>query len=932
MCGICGVVQIGGEPRQVIAPETLERMTDAMTHRGPNDRGIHQAEGVAFGARRLSIIDVEAGHQPFANEDGEIWGMQNGELYNHDEIRKELGRDGHSFRTRCDTEILPHLYEAHGTRLAEHLRGKFAVAVWDARRRRAVIARDRLGVKPLYWAQVGDLVVFASELKSLLASGLIGSGLDYEAIDAYLTFGFFSGPRTPLAGVNKLLPGHRLVIDESGVSDEAYWSYPEPAPAHGGTVDEWGEGLIEQLEDAVRSRLMSDVPLGAMLSGGLDSSVIVALMARNMAEPVKTFSVGFAEDGEKNELSDAKLVSQALGTDHHELELSVTDATVDLEQLSWQIDEPLADLSSLGFAALCELAAKHVTVALSGQGADELLGGYAKHQAAAAAAAFQRLPRPARAAAVAGTRLGPARVKRMGRTLAAPGSVDRLLAMSGKVDDSLRARLFRGPLAELDGGAARRVVAERLGGVADDPLPATLYIDGQLALVDDMLHYFDRASMAHSLEVRVPFLDHHLVEYAATIPAAMKVKHVTTTKHVLKHAARGMIPDRIIDKRKIGFFAGSVDRWFAAQAGGNIADYLLTERPRYGEFLDRDGVADLVRKHADGTDRNHGRLLLAILMLEVWLSSFVQRANPGAESARPVLLDAPAPKLDYAVITPVRDDAENLERLAGSLSAQAVAPSSWVIVDNGSADRTLEVARALADRHAWVQVVEAPGGERSVRGGPITRAFHKGLEALGERPAVVVKVDADISFEPDHFQRLLAAFAADDRLGIASGICHELEDGAWKPRFNTGGSVWGAARAYRRECLDAVLPLEESMGWDGIDELKARLAGWQTRTFTELPFRHHRGEGERDGRRWKAWTARGRAAHFMGYRSWYLALRAVHHSRSEPAALAMVWGYTAAAASRQRVCADAAVRAELRRTQNVRSLASRRRDAIGAAG
>jgi asparagine synthase (glutamine-hydrolysing) len=933
MCGICGVVQVGGEAREVIAPATLDHMTDAMTHRGPNDRGIHQAPGVAFGVRRLSIVDVEAGHQPFPNETGEIWGMQNGELYNHDQIRSDLVADGHVFTTRCDTEILPHLYERYGTHVAEQLRGKFGIAIWDSRRRRAVIARDRLGVKPLYWAHVGDRVVFASELKSLLASGLVGTELDYEAIDAYLTFGFFSGPRTPLADVKKLLPGHRLVIDPDGVAVERYWSYPVPEERAGLSLDEWGEGLIEQLEDAVKSRLMSDVPLGAMLSGGLDSSVIVALMARNMAEPVKTFSVGFAEDGPKNELSDAKLVSEALGTDHHELELSVTDAEVDLAQLSWQMDEPLADLSSLGFAALSELAARHVTVALSGQGADELLGGYAKHQAAAAAAAFRRVPRPIGSLALAAGRRGPAKARRVANTLAAPGSAERLLAMSGKLDEGLRSQLLRGPLAELDGGAARRVVESRLGNVADDPLPATLYIDGQLALVDDMLHYFDRASMAHSLEVRVPFLDHHLVEYAATIPAAHKVHRVRTTKHVLKHAARGMIPDRIIDKQKIGFFAGSVDRWFAAQAGGNIADYLLAPQPAYGEFLDRNVVSDLVRRHADGSDRNHGRLLLAILMLEVWLSSFVARANPAAASAKPVILDPPKkPQLDdYAVVTPVRDDAENLERLATSLQAQTIAPSEWVIVDNGSADNTLDVARGLAARHDWVKVVEAPEGERSVRGGPITRAFHKGLDALGERPSVVVKVDADISFEPDHFERLLAAFAADERLGIASGTCHELEAGVWRPRFNTGGSVWGAARAYRRDCLERVLPLEESMGWDGIDELKARLAGWETRTFAELTFRHHRGEGERDGRRWKAWTARGRAAHFMGYRSWYLTLRALHHSRSEPAALAMVWGYGAAALSGQKVCADPAVREELRRTQNVRSLTTRRREAVGAA-
>ena len=642
MCGICGVIQIGGEPREVVPPDTLDGMTDAMTHRGPNDRGTHQSDGVALGVRRLSIVDVDGGHQPFADESGEIWAIQNGELYNHVDVRRELASEGHVLRTRCDTEILPHLYERYGPGLAEQLRGKFAIAVWDGRRRRGVVARDRLGVKPLYWAQVGDLVLFASELKSLLASGLVNTELDYEAIDAYLTFGFFAGPRTPLASVSKLLPGHRLVVDESGVTIESYWSYPRPEPVTGRTLEEWTGGLLAELEDAVRARLMSDVPLGAMLSGGLDSSLVVALMARNMSEPVKTFSVGFAEDGDKNELADARLVASAMGADHHELELSVSESAVDLETLVWQLDEPLADLSSLGFSALSELASRHVTVALSGQGADELLGGYDKHQAAALVGAWRRVPRPVRASATALARRGPGRFGRVARTLAAPGSVERLLAMSGRLDEGLRARLLRGPLAELDGQAARRAVAARLDGFPDDPLPATLFIDAQFALVDDMLHYFDRNSMAHSLEVRVPFLDHHLVEYCATIPADLKVRRLTR-KYVLKHAARGLIPHRIINKPKLGFFADSVDRWFAAQTQGVITECLLAPAPRYAEFLDQSTVTELVARHGDGRDTSHGQLLLSILMLEVWLSSFLPRVRAATGSPFPKPIAVPVP-------------------------------------------------------------------------------------------------------------------------------------------------------------------------------------------------------------------------------------------------------------------------------------------------
>jgi asparagine synthase (glutamine-hydrolysing) len=634
MCGICGVVQIGGAPRRVIAPDVLDWMTDVMAHRGPNDRGTYASGGIALGVRRLSIVDVEGGHQPFSSEDGNVWAIQNGELYNHVALRAELEEDGHRFTSRCDTEVIPHLYERDGAGFPQRLRGKFGLAVWDARRRRAVVARDRLGVKPLYYAQAGDLVVFASELKSLLASGLVRATLDYEAIDAFLGFGFVPGPRTPLSGVQKLLPGHVLIVDADGPRVQQYWSFPRPEPDSPPLkLDEYAEGFRAELEEAVRLRLMSDVPLGAMLSGGLDSSLIVALMARNMSEPVKTFSVGFAEDAETNELADARLVASALGADHHELELSFAGQEVDLAELVWHLDEPLADLSALGFLALSELAARHVTVALAGQGADELFGGYKKHRAAAVVGSWQRLPRPLRGA---GTRLalcGPKRVRRAARTLAAGDPADRLVAMSGKLDEDLRARLLRGSLAQLDGNASRRAVLARLDGLPDDPLPSTLYVDGQLALVDDMLHYFDRSSMAHSLEVRVPFLDHHVVEYCARIPAGFKVRRLTT-KYVLKRSARGLIPDQIIDKRKIGFFNRPVEDWFRAQTRGAISDYLLAPRPAYAEILDPRVVHELVESHAAGTGTAHPHLLLSILMLEIWLSSFLPRALRPAAPAR----------------------------------------------------------------------------------------------------------------------------------------------------------------------------------------------------------------------------------------------------------------------------------------------------------
>ena len=638
MCGICGVIQLGGEPRQVIEPDVLMHMTDLMTHRGPNDRGTYGAPGIALGMRRLSIVDVEGGHQPFVNERGDIWAIQNGELYNHEHLRNDLRARGHRLQTRCDTEIIPHLYEDAGSRFAEQLRGMFGIAVWDETRRRAVLVRDRLGVKPLYWARSGDLLVFASELKSLLASGLIDTELDYEAIDAYLTLGFVPAPLTPLAGVSKLLPGHQLVVEDGRVAVECYWKYPEPAvEGRRRSDEEYVEGLLEVLEEAVRLRLMSDVPLGAMLSGGLDSSLIVAMMARNMSEPVKTFSVGFAEDREFSELGDARYVSSVFGTEHHDLELSFLDDALDLGELVWRLDEPLADLSALGFEAISQVAARHVTVALSGQGADELLGGYKKHRAASLVGACRNLPAPLVQAAATAALKGPRRFHRAACTLRAPDAVSRLVEMSGRLGGGLRESLYRGPLLDKDGAAAVNALRHALAGTPDEPLPATLHMDAQLALPDMMLHYFDRTSMAHSLEVRVPFLDHHVVEYCARIPADLKVRRLQT-KYVLKRAAEGIVPRQIIHKRKLGFFRGSTQTWLQAQLRNAVPE-LLGSDLRCGEFLDTGLVQRLAIAHRDGTDFSNGQLLTAVLMLETWLRTYVPRAvlsPPGGRDPVPV--------------------------------------------------------------------------------------------------------------------------------------------------------------------------------------------------------------------------------------------------------------------------------------------------------
>ena len=605
-------------------------MSEAMVHRGPDDAGTFAAPGIALSARRLSIVDVEGGHQPVSNEDGSIWAVQNGELFNHRDVRGDLGARGHTCRSNCDTEVIPHLYEERGVEFAERLRGMFAIALWDESARRAVLVRDRLGIKPLYYAVAGDQLLFASELKCLLASGEVGEELDYEAIDAYLTLGFFPNPATPLLSVRKLPPGHRIVVEKGALRVEEWWRYPEPAPIQGRSEAEWREILIAKLHESVELRLMSDVPLGAMLSGGLDSSLVVALMSELATEPVKTFSVGFSGAGVPNELADARKVADMYGTDHHELRLSTDEPVLDLPALVWHLDEPLADLSSLGFIALCELARKDVTVALSGQGADELLGGYRRHRSAAFAARWEKVPGPLRRVAGASAGIAPQRLRRGLRVIGAPNPADRHLALTAKMGRGLHETLVTGPLAKLDGRAAWRAV-ERHVPSRSDALATTLVLDARLGLVDDMLHYFDRASMAHSLEVRVPFLDHELVELCATVPTALKVKD-GVTKYLLKEAARGRVPDDLIDKPKVGFFNAAVDRWFSTQAGRDAAEVLLDPAARYAQLLDRNAVASLLEGHRRDARSTAGHALLAVVMLELWLSTFLPRAQAAARA------------------------------------------------------------------------------------------------------------------------------------------------------------------------------------------------------------------------------------------------------------------------------------------------------------
>jgi asparagine synthase (glutamine-hydrolysing) len=612
-------------------------MTAAIVHRGPDEAGHHIAPGVALGMRRLSVIDLDSSHQPLANERGDVWTVFNGEIFNFRELRSELGSRGHRLATAGDTETIVHLYEDHGASFAKCLRGMFAIAVWDERNRRLVLARDRMGVKPLYYALGAHGLAFASEIKSLLAGGLVEARLDPLAAELYLAYGYVPGPRTLFEGVSKLAPATTLVWENGELADEfVYWTPWDAPPPAGASWEEDQEALLALLRRSVKARMVSDVPLGVMLSGGLDSSLVTALMAEQSSEPVKTFSVGFREDEKANELADARRVARRLGTDHHELLTSALDHPGLLDEALWHLEEPIVDLSFVGFLLLSRLAREHVTVALCGQAADELLGGYRKHSVAHAADRLAHLPSPALALLrSAGARMpDDSRLGRGLRALTAGDDAERLLQMSRVITREQRRELlhpaFEHPGLERD---LRAVIDARASGRAGSVLRETLLLDTKLALVDLMFLYFDKMSMAASLEVRVPFADHDVVAFCMALPDDRRVWR-GRRKEILRRVARGLLDDATIDKRKRGFFRSATGAWLGAHRDEMVRDVLLDRRARERELFAPGAVERMVL--SSGGSGRSGEPLLALLLLELWHRHFVD----GDGAGRRLALDA----------------------------------------------------------------------------------------------------------------------------------------------------------------------------------------------------------------------------------------------------------------------------------------------------
>ena len=606
-------------------------MIETLVHRGPDDEGVYCAGPVGLGARRLAIIDLSpAGHQPISNEDGTVWVTYNGEIYNFRQLRRQLEECGHVFRSATDTEVIVHAYEQWGIGCLERFNGMFAFGLWDESKKRLVLARDRLGIKPLFYSALPDRLLFGSEIKAILSDSSVPREIDLQALSHFLALNYTPAPATLLRHVRQLLPGHYLKVEAGGrIADVRYWNleFVEDGPRDDRAQI---ERFAELAEDAVRLRLVSDVPFGAFLSGGLDSSAISYWMSRLLPEPLKTFSIRF-EERAYDEGPFAQAIAQTIGSVHHERILRSADASAIFSELVWRAEEPTADASMVAVYYLAELARRHVTMVLSGDGADELLAGYETYAAAYLYRLFRGIPAFARrglirplVAALPDSDRKASWVEKLKRFVAASGTAEDAHASFRTIFGQAQRKRLLAPL-----GAQ----ADRLTDVVDlyrelfasstarHPLNRLLDVDLRFYLPNDMLVKMDRMTMAHSLEARVPYLDHRLVEFTATLPPAMKLRHFHDRKHILKKAMAGRLPRPIIHRRKAGFNVPNT-LWIKNEMAPFVRDQLSRRRVKeIGLFDDRE-VQRIVEEHMAGR-ANRSHQIWCLLTLTVWWQRFI---------------------------------------------------------------------------------------------------------------------------------------------------------------------------------------------------------------------------------------------------------------------------------------------------------------------
>ena len=628
VCGIYGVLRLDGS---LLPDGALRGMGQRTLHRGPDDEGTFADGPVALGMRRLSIIDLAGGHQPLTNEDGTLWLVANGEIYNYRELQRSLRAQGHRFKTDSDCEMLLHLYEQYGDDCVQHVNGMFSFALWDTRRRRLLVARDRLGVKPLYVWQDGKRLAFASEAKALFALPGIRAELDAGALRSYLALGYVPSPQSMFKGVRKLPPATVMVAADGRVEEHCYWRPPADVD-RSRTENDWIASVRERLEESVRMQMVSDVPIGAFLSGGVDSSAVVAFMAAHSDRPVKTYAIGFA-GGEAeafyNELPYARQIAKKFATDHHEIVVR-PDVVSLLPRLLWHMDEPVADTAFITTYLVSEFAHRDVTVILSGVGGDELFGGYRRYLGNHYQARFNRLPEGIRRAAFAlGEKLPSDRhspllnAMRLAKGFLASADLpleQRYRSYVEVFSDAEAARLLQRPAAATD---PLQAIFE--AATSSDDLNRMFAVDAATQLPDDLLLLTDKMSMAVSLECRVPLLDHELVELAARMPEQIKIRN-GRLKYAMKAALRGVLPQDILDRKKRGF-GTPMGAWLKGDLAPLLRDVLSESSIEARGLFRYSEVARLIAEHEsnriDGTDR-----LLALLNFEIWARIYLDARAP----------------------------------------------------------------------------------------------------------------------------------------------------------------------------------------------------------------------------------------------------------------------------------------------------------------
>jgi asparagine synthase (glutamine-hydrolysing) len=636
MCGICGIFDLEGQP---IDQVTLNRMTAILQHRGPDGHGELVDGEVGLGHRRLSIIDLEGGGQPIGNEDQGIQVVFNGEIYNYIELREELIKHGHEFRTGSDTEVIVHGYEEWGTACVKRFNGIFAFALWDAGARRLFLARDHLGVKPLYYARIGTVLLFASEIKAILEHPGVERAVDLEALAELFTFRFVPSPKTLFKGIFKLPPGHWMVVERGQVTIRRFWTVtPE-------LRREWSRGaLIEEyqalLEDAVRLQLRSDVPLGLFLSSGIDSAALLAIMRQHTQQPVRAFTIGFAGGEATNEVDDARALADLFGAEHQHQMVTPQDYVGYYDRYMADLEEPVGNETAAAFYFVARMTREHVKVALTGQGADEPWAGYHRYLGVKLSEYYRRLPAPVGRLLQSLATHVPGRFERLKRGAAALHEAD-VLTRFAKVysffSADVKAELYRGGLRDhflADPYGCRRALTRLQTDVRHlDPLTQMLYIDTRASLPDDLLMVADKTAMANSLEARVPFLDYRLVEFIEGLPPQLKLNGLTG-KYLHKKALEKWLPRHVVYRRKKGF-ENPVEHWLRTTMKSFVDDCLLSSDSSMSRYFDQRCIRRLLDLDRSGREQ-YRRHIYLLVSLELWHRTFLSGARGVASAGQPV--------------------------------------------------------------------------------------------------------------------------------------------------------------------------------------------------------------------------------------------------------------------------------------------------------